>query len=148
MPSLFFEDVRIGMEWRTALRKPFTEEDVRAFEVLTDDQVHMYEASGKEPRMLVQGNFIVAASGGRLFEDPGHFKKTIVLQTEKLTLFKRPVFIGDRIYVVERVVELDGSVSESAGQVVLARTTFNQNDKLVLNTYRQTYLIRKRLSSA
>lgn len=139
MEPVYFEDARVGMTFKTALSDPFTAEASAAFERLTGDRVHA-PRSGKPA--IVQGNFIVARTGGLLF-DVGHFTKTIHAQTQKDSRFVRPLYVGERIYAIERIVSIEDLESKPYGKVRMERTTYNERGEALVLTM-QEYCIRKR----
>ena len=132
MRSLYFEDLELNMAFRSSLSEPFTLEMIKSFEKLTGDQAHP---------PIVQGNLLVARSGGLLFK-AGHFRDTIYTQAGKKNTFLKPLKIGERIYVHERIILLEDRPEFPYGKVVLERVTFNErHDRIVVTE--QDYRILK-----
>ena len=147
MDSLYFEDLRPYMEFRSAMSRIFTLEAVEAFFTLTGDRVHRPstgtpDTPGAPGTVMVQGNFIVSVTGGLLF-DVGHFTETIFAQARKDTHFRLPLFVGERIYAIERITALSDRPEKPFGKVNLERKTFAEDGRLVLETM-QDYRILKR----
>ncbi len=147
MQSLFFQDVQVGAEFRSALSEPFTIEMCEIHARNTGDRVHKPSMrKGEDPskaRVVVQGNLITARTGGLLFE-VGHFNETLLSQAEKCIKYASPTFVGDSIYAVEKVLEVTDQPGKSTGIVVLERWTYNQDNVLVQHVYRQDYRVLKR----
>jgi acyl dehydratase len=146
MNSLFFGDVQVGMQFRSAMSAPFTLEMCEAHAALTGDRVHKPVPVKGQPgimRVVVQGNLITARTGGLLFE-VGHFNETLLAQAEKHIVYKSPTYVGDSIYAIEEVVKVDEQEGRSTGIVVLKRTTFNQDDQVVQLVPFQDYRVLKR----
>lgn len=145
MKSLFFGDVKVGMQFRSAASEPFTLEMCQAHATLTGDRVHKPVQVKGQPgvtKVVVQGNLITARTGGLLFE-VGHFNETLLAQAEKHIVYKSPVFVGDSIYAIEEVVEVRDQEGRSTGIVVLKRTTYNQRDEVVQLVPFQDYRVLK-----
>ena len=141
MEPKFFEDLRVGMEFRSALSKPLRTWRLVLYALLTGDRLHKKNLSPGKGR-VVQGNFVVAVTGGVLFA-VGHFNETLLAQSRKFTWFKKPVYAGERIYAVEEVTALEDVADKKYGKVTLERRTYNERDELVQQT-EQEYLVLKR----
>lgn len=146
MQPLFFEDVKVGMTFRSAMSEPITLEMCEAHERITMDRVHRPEnipGQSEDDPIVVQGNLITALTGGLLFE-VGHFKRTLKAQKEKHIIYARPTFVGNRIYATEEVVEVKDQPGKPTGIVILKRQTFNERGVLVQDVPYQDYRVAKR----
>ncbi|MEK7608031.1 MAG: MaoC family dehydratase [Patescibacteria group bacterium] len=103
--DLSFNDIAVGMN--DSFERTISEEDVRAFSILTGDEnpLHMdetYAATTKFGRRLVHGMFVASLTSTLVgMYLPG--KRCLYLR-EHLD-FKKPVFIGDTVSVRGEVIQ-------------------------------------------
>jgi 3-hydroxybutyryl-CoA dehydratase len=144
--SLYFEEFESAEPVESAART-ITEEDVMSFARLTGDfvKLHTDEAfarTSKFGRRIAHGALVFSVSIGlstemRLFED------TIIAfaGVDKLR-FVAPVFFGDSVRVVKRVVERK-ELGAQQGTVTFESRVVNQRGELVI-AYRDRILVKRR----
>ena len=146
IPSLFFEDFRLGQKFITRSRT-VTEADVVNFAGLSWDrnQLHTdkeFAASTRFGKRIAHGLLGVIIHAGlsyQLTED------SILALLELSWRFKAPIFIGDTIHVEQVVEALRESSQGDRGVLTFDKKIINQNGKVV-QTGRTTLLIAKRKS--
>lgn len=144
IPSLFFEDFRLGQKFITRART-VTEADVVNFAGLSWDhnQLHTdkeFAASTRFGERIAHGLLGVIIHAGlsyQLTED------SILALLELSWKFKAPIFIGDTIYVEQVVEALRESSQGDSGVLTFDKKIINQNGEVV-QTGRTTLLIAKR----
>lgn len=144
--GLYFEDFETRADFVTRGRT-VTEADVTAFAGLTGDftELHTNEEFAKTTRFgrriahgaLVFGISIGLTTATNLLDD------TLIAfaGVDKLR-FVEPVFIGDTIHVVKKIVERK-ELGAGQGTVEFESRVLNQREALVL-VYRDRLLVRKR----
>jgi acyl dehydratase len=147
MPSLFFEDLTLGQEFRTALSQPFTAAMLDTYFSLTGDRfaVHRDEAFARRSGLkgvMAPGNLVVAVATWLVFAS-GHLSESLFVQARKDTRFVRPVYLGQRIYVTERVSSIVDLVTRPYGRVILERRVSNEDHETVV-VISQDYRLLKR----
>ena len=146
MPSLFFEDFRLGQKFITRART-VTEADVVNFAGLSWDhnQLHTnreYAESTRFGERIAHGLLGVIIHAGlsyQLTED------SILALLELSWKFKAPIFIGDTIHVEQVVEDLKESSQPDRGILTFDKKIINQKGD-VLQTGKTTLLIAKRKS--
>lgn len=148
MAGLYYEQFKVGMEFRHALTRTVTEMDNILFCAMTHNPqpLHLDEEFSKKTeygQRIVNSLFTLGLVIG----------VTVVDTTLGTTLgnlgmtdirFANPVFHGDTIHVVTRIKEMRESKSRpNAGLVVFEHTGYNQRDKEITYVVR-TGLMRKR----
>lgn len=150
MASLFYEDLQTSGSV-TSRGRTVTESDVVTFAGLTGDffELHTNEEYARQTkfgRRVAHGALVFSLSIGlstrmNLMEDT-----VLAFMGVDRMRFIAPVFLGDTIHVVKRVVErID--VSPEAGAVTFETRVLNQNDAVVL-VYLDKVLVRKRPAKA
>jgi len=144
--GLFFEDFASSGE-TTSRGRTLTEADVVAFAGLTGDhtELHTNEEYAKTTafgRRIVHGALVFSMSVG-LGTRTGLLDDTLLAfaGVDKLR-FVEPVFIGDTIHVVKRVVE-QKALGPARGTVTFETRVLNQRGELVL-VYRDRMLVKRR----
>ena len=144
--GLYFEDFETSEDLVTRGRT-VTEADVTAFAGLTGDftELHTNEEYAKSTRFgrrIAHGALVFSISMG-LATRTNMLDDTLIAfaGVDKLR-FVDPVFIGDTIHVVKRVVERK-EIGAAQGTVEFESRVLNQRGELVL-VYRDRLLVRKR----
>jgi 3-hydroxybutyryl-CoA dehydratase len=148
--GLYFEDFESEGD-ATSPGRTLTEADVMAFAGLTGDfmELHTNEEYAKTTsygRRLVHGALVFSVSVG-LGTRMNLLDNTLLAfaGVDKLR-FVSPVFIGDTIHLVKRVVERK-ALGPSRGTIVFESRVLNQRGELVL-VYRDKLLMKRRVTSA
>ena len=148
--GLYFEDFASAPPI-TSRGRTVTEADVVTFAGLTGDLVELhtneeYAKTTRFGRRIVHGALIFGMSIG-LATRTNLLEDTLLAfaGVDKLR-FVSPVFIGDTIHVVKRVMERK-EMGAAQGSVVFETRVFNQRDELVL-VYRDTLLLKRRATTA
>jgi 3-hydroxybutyryl-CoA dehydratase len=146
--GLYFEDFE-SPDDVTSRGRTVTEADVMAFAGLTGDftELHTNEEYAKKTkygRRLVHGALVFSISVGlgtrmNLLDDT----LLAFAGVDKLR-FVSPVFIGDTIHLVKRVVERK-ALGAAQGTVVFESRVLNQRGELVL-VYRDKLLMKRRVT--
>lgn len=147
MESVYFEECVPGMEFQTDLSDKITKALIDQYFALTSDRfgIHSDDAYAKQFGMqgaMVPGNLVVAIATGQVYKH-GHFTHTLVVQSKKTTIFIEPVYIDDRIYVIDRVATLEDRPTKPYGRVILERQVLNDRDRIV-QRIEQDYRVLKR----
>jgi acyl dehydratase len=144
--GLFFEDFASSGE-ATSRGRTLTEADVVAFAGLTGDytELHTNEEYAKTTpfgRRIAHGALVFGVSVG-LGTRTNLLDDTLLAfaGVDKLR-FVAPVFIGDTIHVVKRVVERK-ALGPAQGTVTFETRVLNQRGELVL-VYRDRMLLKRR----
>ena len=130
---LSFDDLEVGQEWRSGGRT-ITESDIVTFAGFSGDfnPIHMDHefAKGTPFRQPIAHGFGVfsIASGLGVMTPP---VRTIALLRVRYWNFSLPVFVGDTIHLVSRVVEKTLRGRGKRGEVVWYRGIVNQEGKVV-----------------
>ncbi len=134
MDSLYFEDYEIGMELETSGRT-VTEADIVNFAGLTGDwnPLHTDEEFAKKSffgKRIAHGTLIFSITIG-LLTRLGFIERSILAfyGIDRLR-FTNPVFIGDTIKTIAKVVEVKDK--DTYGVVTLEAKTVNQKGDVVL----------------
>ena len=141
----YFEDYEVGKEIRSSSRT-ITETDIVNFAGITGDwnPLHTDEEFARKSvfgRRIAHGTLTFAIMTG-LFARLGIIERTIVAfyGVDKLR-FVKPVFIGDTLTAIARVIEKEDR--GSAGMIVMESSVLNQRDEVVL-TCTVRFLVKKR----
>jgi len=148
--GLYFEEFA-GLAPITSRGRTITEADVVTFAGLTGDLVELHtneEYAKTTPfgRRIVHGALVFGVSIG-LATRTNLLDDTLVAfsNVDKLR-FVAPVFIGDTIHIVKRVME-SKEVGAAQGKVVFETRVFNQRDELVL-VYLDSLVVKRRPTTA
>lgn len=131
---LFFDDVAVGQEWRSPGRT-VTESDVVAFAGLSGDfnPIHVDHAFARATpygRPIAHGLLVLSVASGLSLASPP--MRTLALLELREWHFREPVFFGDTVRVVTRVVEKVEKARGRRGEVLWKREVVNQDGKTVL----------------
>jgi len=133
--SKYFEDFVVGAVG-TSRTRTITETDIVNFAGLTGDfvELHMsetYAAAGPFGRRIAHGALIFSISTGLMIQ-MGEVTDTVIAfyGVDKLR-FVKPVFIGDTIHVVKKVIAKDAK-GPGRGVVTSETTVLNQNNEPVI----------------
>lgn len=146
---LFFDDVEVGQEWRS-LGRTVTETDIVHFAGLSGDfnPIHVdHEFARKTPfgRPIAHGLLVMAIASGLSIHSPP--MRTIAFLGLKEWSFREPVFPGDTISVLTRVLEKNERGRGRRGEITWERRVINQSDKVVLEGMTLT-LVEGRMAGA
>lgn len=131
---LYFDDVEIGQEWKSPGRT-ITETDIVNFAGLSGDfnpihMDHQFAASTPFRRPIAHGLLIFSiASGLGLFAPP---MRTLAILAIKEWYFRDPVFPGDTIHVVSKVLDKQVRGRGRRGEISWQRQIFKQDGKLAM----------------
>src|SRR5262245_7400050 len=131
---LYFDDVEVGQEWRS-LGRTVTETDVVNFAGLSGDfnPIHMDHqfARGTPFRRPIAHGLLVfsVASGLGLYAPP---MRTLAILSIRDWHFHNPVFPGDTIHVVSKVLEKEARGRGRRGTITWQRQIFNQDGKVIM----------------
>jgi acyl dehydratase len=131
---LYFDDVEVGQEWQS-LGRTITETDVVNFAGLSGDfnPIHMDHqfARGTPFRRPIAHGLLVfsIASGLGLFSPP---MRTLAILSIRNWNFTSPVFPGDTIHVVSKVINKEVRARGRRGEITWQRQIFNQDNKLIM----------------
>jgi 3-hydroxybutyryl-CoA dehydratase len=131
---LYFEDVEVGQEWRS-LGRTITEADVVNFAGLSGDfnPIHIDHHFAKTTafrRPIAHGLLVFAIGSGLGLHAPP--MRTQALLAIKDWHFRGPVFPGDTIHVVSKVLDKQVRGRGRRGEVTWQRQFFNQDGKLIM----------------
>ena len=140
MPSLFFEDLAVGMEFDSPGRT-VTEADLVAFSGLSGDynQLHtddVFASATRHGGRIAHGTLVIAIVSGlssRSVLMLGLADQIIGLLSLDCR-FKIATKIGDTLRVVLRVENLKPTSDGKRGVLTLSRTAFNQFDTVVMES--------------
>jgi acyl dehydratase len=129
--KLFYEEIELGSSFVTVART-ITEADIVNFACLTGDfnPLHMDDTYAKD------GLFGQRIAHGLLGLSVAAGQQTDALEYEIQAFmnlnwtFKRPIFIGDTVYVESTVSEKKPSRQPGSGVIVLSRKLINQHGKV------------------
>jgi acyl dehydratase len=130
---LYFDDVEVGQQWES-LGRTVTEADIVNFAGLSGDfnPVHIdHEFARTTPfrRPIAHGLLVLAfGSGLSLFSPP---MRTLAFLEIREWHFRGPVFVGDTLRVVARVVAKEPRARGRRGIITWQRQIINQDRKVV-----------------
>jgi 3-hydroxybutyryl-CoA dehydratase len=144
--SLYFED--FVLDSSTASRgRTITESDIVAFAGLSGDfvELHMNEEFAKKGpfgRRIAHGALIFSISTGLMVQMNQIQDTVIAFYGIDRLRFTKPVFIGDTIHVIKKVIAREEKPPDR-GIVTFETTVLNQHDEIVL-VYRDKLMVRAR----
>jgi acyl dehydratase len=144
-----FEDLVVGDEWESP-RRTVTEADVVIFAGLSGDfnPLHVDHAAAKDNlfgRPVAHGLLGLAVGTGLVSQAPR--VDTLALVAILEWKFQRPIFFGDTIHAVSRVLSLEPHASGRRGVVTWHRRIVNQDGQVVQEGRTQT-VVRSRSATA
>jgi 3-hydroxybutyryl-CoA dehydratase len=130
---LFFDDIEVGQQWES-LGRTVTETDIVHFAGLSGDfnPIHIdHEFARTTPfrRPIAHGLLVLSlGSGLGLFSPP---MRTLAVLTIREWQFKEPVFVGDTLRVVSKVLDKQVRGRGRRGVITWQRQILNQERKVV-----------------
>lgn len=130
---LYFDDVEIGQEWES-LGRTITEADIVNFAGLSGDFNpihidHQFAATTPFRRPIAHGLLLFSiASGLGLYNPP---MRTLAFLEIREWHFRGPVFAGDTLRVVTKVVNKEARSRGRRGVITWQRQILNQERKVV-----------------
>jgi len=130
---LYFDDVEVGQEWES-LGRTLTETDIVNFAGLSGDFNpihidHQFAASTPFRRPIAHGLLVFSiASGLGLYSPP---MRTLAFLGIREWHFRGPVFIGDTIHAVSKILNKELRSRGRRGEITWQRQIINQERKVV-----------------
>src|SRR5262245_50721223 len=124
---LFFDDVEVGQEWRS-LTRTVTETDIVNFAGISGDfnLIHVDHEFAKTTmfrRPIAHGLLVWAIGSGLSSTAPP--MRTMAFLSIRDWQFSEPVFIGDTVHVVSKVVQKEARSRGKRGVITWSRQIFN-----------------------
>jgi len=144
--SLYFEDFALG-SLSISRERTVTEADIVNFAGLSGDfvELHMsetYAAKGPFGKRIAHGALIFSISTGLSIQLIQIEETVIAFYGVDKLRFTRPVFIGDTIHVVKKVIDKQQK-DDDRGVVTFETNVLNQFNELVI-VYHDTILLKAR----
>lgn len=132
--GLCFEEFKVGQEFMTT-RRTITETDVVNFACLTGDfnPIHIDDvtaAAGQFKKKIAHGLLGVAIMNGQM-NQLGIFEGTTIAKAQDTNRYKAPLFIGDTVSTLIKVVEVKPSSKGPRGTVFIDTLLMNQRGEVV-----------------
>ncbi|HTU23106.1 MAG TPA: MaoC/PaaZ C-terminal domain-containing protein [Gemmataceae bacterium] len=130
---LFFDDVEVGQEWES-LGRTITETDIVNFAGLSGDfnPIHIdheFAASTPFRKPIAHGLLVFSMSSGLgLYSPP---MRTLAFLSIREWHFRGPVFIGDTLRAVSKVLNKEIRGRGRRGEITWQRQIINQHRKIV-----------------
>src|SRR5271166_5569041 len=137
---LYFDDVEVGQQWES-LGRTITEADIVNFAGLSGDfnpihVDHQFAATTPFRRPIAHGLLVFSVGSGLgLFAPP---MRTLAILSIREWYFRDPVFPGDTIHIVSKVVDKQVRGRARRGEITWQRQFFNQDGKLIMEGLTQT----------
>jgi 3-hydroxybutyryl-CoA dehydratase len=133
--SLYFDDFALDSV-STSRTRTITETDIVNFAGISGDfvELHMsetYAAQGPFGRRIAHGTLVFSIAVGLGVQMNQVQDAVIAFYGVDRLRFTRPVFIGDTIHVVKKVISKEAK-EPGRGLVTFETSVLNQNDELVL----------------
>jgi 3-hydroxybutyryl-CoA dehydratase len=137
---LFFDDVEIGQEWKS-LGRTITEADIVNFAGLSGDfnPIHIdhhFARTTPFRRPIAHGLLVFSIGSGLGLHAPP--MRTLAILSIRDWHFRDPVFPGDTIHVVSKVLDKQVRGRGRRGEITWQRQFFNQDGKLIMEGVTQT----------
>lgn len=148
MAGLYFEEFSVGQEFHHEIRRTVTDMDNILFSSLTYNPAaihidHDYASRTEFGKPLMNSIFTLGLVIGLSVQDTT-LGTTIANLGMTDTTFPKPVFAGDTIRAVSKVLELRDSKSRpTQGIVSFEHLGLNQRDEIVCRTVRGALMMRK-----
>ncbi|MFO0844499.1 MAG: MaoC/PaaZ C-terminal domain-containing protein [Gemmataceae bacterium] len=131
---LYFDDVEVGQEWKS-LGRTITQADIVNFAGLSGDfnPIHLDHHFAKTTPFrgpIAHGLLVFSVGSGLGLHAPP--MRTLAILSIKEWHFKDPVFPGDTIHVVSKVLDKQVRARGRRGEVTWSRRFFNQDGKLIM----------------
>ncbi len=141
--SLYFEEFAVGHS-STSRTRTITEADIVNFAGLSGDfvELHMsesYAAKGPFGKRIAHGALIFSISTGLSVQLDQITDTVIAFYGVDKLRFTHPVFIGDTVHVVKKVIAKEPK-GEDRGVVTFETTVVNQNNETVIVYYDKVLL--------
>src|SRR4051812_15490627 len=137
---LFFDDVAVGQRWESPGRT-VTEADIVNFAGLSGDYnpIHMdHEFARTTPfrRPIAHGLLVFSIASGLGVQTPA--MRTLAVLNIRDWQFKDPVFAGDTIHLISKVLEKEVRARGRRGVITWHRQVLNQENKVIQEGITQT----------
>jgi len=131
---LYFDDIEVGQEWKS-LGRTITQADIVNFAGLSGDfnPIHIDHHFAKTTPFrspIAHGLLVFSVGSGLGLHAPP--MRTMAILGIKEWHFRDPVYPGDTIHVVSRVLEKQVRARGRRGEVTWQRQFFNQDGKLIM----------------
>ncbi len=130
---LYFDDVEVGQEWKS-LGRTVTETDVVNFAGISGDfnPIHMdhhFAQTTPFRRPIAHGLLVFSIGSGLGLHAPP--MRTLALLNVREWHFRDPLFPGDTIHIVSKIIDKQVRGRGRRGEITWKRQIFNQNGKLI-----------------
>jgi acyl dehydratase len=130
---LYFDDVEVGQQWES-LGRTVTETDVVNFAGLSGDfnPIHIdHEFARTTPfrRPIAHGLLVQSLGSGLGLHSPP--MRTLAVLTIRDWQFREPVFVGDTLRVVSKILAKESRARGRRGVLTWQRQILNQDRKVV-----------------
>lgn len=148
MAGLYFEEFTVGQDFVHEVRRTVTDMDNMLFSSMTYNPApihidHAYAATTEFGKPLMNSLFTLGLIIGLSVQDTT-FGTTIGNLGMSNTIFPKPVFAGDTLRAVTRVLEVRASQSRpTQGIVTFEHTGLNQRDEIICQTVRSALMMRR-----
>ncbi len=147
MNPMYFDEFESGLEFITKQRT-ITEADVVNFANFSGDYNPIHtdkEFAKKTPfgRRIAHGMAVLSISTG-LNQSLGIFEGKVIAFLGLEWKFVKPVFIGDSIYLRQKIDSMRETSKPDRGIITLAVEILNQNDEVV-QSGKRTLMIRRKI---
>jgi acyl dehydratase len=137
---LYYDDVQIGQQW-TSPARTVTQTDVVNFAGISGDYnaIHMdHEYARNTPfrQPIAHGLLVLSIGSGLSLHYPA--MRTMAFLLMKEWYFREPVFFGDTIHAVTKVLEIEERSRGKRAVITWARCILNQDGKIVQEGVTQT----------
>ncbi len=134
--GLYFEEFEIGQQI-VSMGRTITESDIGLFAGLSGDfnQLHTDEEYAKNSlfgRRVAHGMLILAIASGLAMRTGILEGTTLAFREISEWKFSKPVFIGDTIHVVMKVIEKKEMRRIGGGAISVQVSVVNQHDEMVM----------------
>lgn len=132
--GIYFEDLPLGME-ATSPARTMTEADIMNFAGLSGDfnVIHTDAETAKEGpfgQRIAHGLLGLSLASGLVSRNPGAEQHKLVAFLGMTWDFKRPIFIGDTIHVVQTIKEKKDTRKQDLGVIIFEAKIVNQSGKV------------------
>lgn len=130
---LFFDDVVVGQEWRSA-KRIITEQDIFTFADLSGDRNPMHvdhEFAKQSPfgQIIAHGFGVMGMMTGLSVALPA--MRTVALLRIQNWNFLNPVFVGDELQIETKILSKQVKGNGRRGEIIWKRSYVNQKKQIV-----------------
>jgi 3-hydroxybutyryl-CoA dehydratase len=130
---LYFDDVDVGQEWES-LGRTITQTDIVNFAGLSGDfnPIHIdheFAASTPFRKPIAHGLLVFSIASGLGLHSPP--MRTLAFLAIREWHFRGPVFIGDTLHMVSKILSKEARGRGRRGEIVWQRQILNQQRKVV-----------------